>query len=95
VRLSLQSVLESHDILIVNPRKDVLGDGSQPEILTNFIVHMSFAVFGPAQAAREFGVALDDANVRFELELELGALEKLSEVRAPSGRTVGWDVSPG
>jgi Replication-relaxation len=39
-RLSLQSVLESHDILIVNPRKDVLGDGSQPEILTNFIVHM-------------------------------------------------------
>ena len=38
--LSLQSVVESHDILIINPRKDILGDGSQPEILTNFIVHM-------------------------------------------------------
>ena len=38
-RLSLQSVIEAHDILIVNPRKDLLGEGS-PEILTNFMVHM-------------------------------------------------------
>lgn len=39
-RLSLQSVIEAHDILIINPRKDILGDGSQPEILTNFVIHM-------------------------------------------------------
>lgn len=39
-RLSLASVLQAHDILIVNPRKEILGDASQPEILVNFMIHM-------------------------------------------------------
>ena len=38
-RLSLRSVIEAHDILIVNPRIDVLGQDS-PTILVNFLVHM-------------------------------------------------------
>jgi hypothetical protein len=38
-RLSLQSVVEAHDILIVNPRMEVLGEDA-PEILTTFMVHM-------------------------------------------------------
>ena len=38
-RLSLRSVIEAHDILIVNPRTDVLGQDS-PTILVNFLVHM-------------------------------------------------------
>ena len=38
-RLSLRSVIEAHDILIVNPRTDILGQDS-PTILVNFLVHM-------------------------------------------------------
>ncbi len=38
-RLSLRSVIEAHDILIVNPRVELIGD-DQAGILTNFIVHM-------------------------------------------------------
>ncbi|MDQ3678215.1 MAG: type IV secretory system conjugative DNA transfer family protein [Actinomycetota bacterium] len=38
-RLSLRSVIEAHDILIINPRTDILGQDS-PTILVNFLVHM-------------------------------------------------------
>ena len=38
-QLSLQSVIEAHDTLIVNPRIELIGEG-QAEILANFIVHM-------------------------------------------------------
>jgi hypothetical protein len=38
-RLSLRSVIEAHDILIVNPRTNILGQDS-PTILVNFLVHM-------------------------------------------------------
>jgi hypothetical protein len=38
-RLSLRSVVEAHDTLIVNPRVELIGE-DQASILTNFIVHM-------------------------------------------------------
>jgi len=38
-RLSLRSVIEAHDTLIVNPRIELIGE-DQAAILTNFIVHM-------------------------------------------------------
>lgn len=38
-RLSLRSVVEAHDILVVNPRLELIGE-DQASILTNFIVHM-------------------------------------------------------
>jgi Replication-relaxation/Type IV secretion-system coupling protein DNA-binding domain len=38
-RLSLRSVIEAHDTLIVNPRIELIGE-DQASILTNFIVHM-------------------------------------------------------
>jgi Replication-relaxation/Type IV secretion-system coupling protein DNA-binding domain len=38
-RLSLRSVIEAHDTLIVNPRVELIGE-DQASILTNFIVHM-------------------------------------------------------
>lgn len=38
-RLSLRSVIEAHDILIVNPRVELIGE-DQAAILTNFIIHM-------------------------------------------------------
>lgn len=38
-RLSLRSVIEAHDTLIVNPRLELIGE-DQASILTNFIVHM-------------------------------------------------------
>jgi type IV secretion system coupling TraD/TrwB family protein len=38
-RLSLRSVIEAHDILIVNPRIELIGE-DQASILTNFVVHM-------------------------------------------------------
>ncbi|HEV2753190.1 MAG TPA: type IV secretion system DNA-binding domain-containing protein, partial [Solirubrobacteraceae bacterium] len=38
-RLSLRSVIEAHDTLIVNPRVELIGE-DQAAVLTNFIVHM-------------------------------------------------------
>ena len=38
-RLSLRSVIEAHDTLIINPRIELIGE-DQASILTNFIVHM-------------------------------------------------------
>jgi hypothetical protein len=38
-RLSLHSVIEAHDTLIVNPRVELIGE-DQAAILTDFIVHM-------------------------------------------------------
>lgn len=38
-RLSLRSVIEAHDVLIVNPRVELIGE-DQAAILTNFIIHM-------------------------------------------------------
>jgi hypothetical protein len=38
-RLSLRSVIEAHDTLIVNPRIELIGE-DQAAILTNFVVHM-------------------------------------------------------
>ncbi|MDQ3647296.1 MAG: type IV secretion system DNA-binding domain-containing protein, partial [Actinomycetota bacterium] len=38
-RLSLRSVIEAHDTLIVNPRVELIGE-DQAAILTNFVVHM-------------------------------------------------------
>jgi Replication-relaxation/Type IV secretion-system coupling protein DNA-binding domain len=38
-RLSLRSVIEAHDTLIVNPRVELIGE-DQAAILTDFIVHM-------------------------------------------------------
>ena len=49
-RLSLRSVIEAHDILIVNPRTDMLGQDS-PTILVNFLVHMV-----DAQLDRQIGM---------------------------------------
>ena len=38
-RLSLRSVIEAHDTLVVNPRVELIGE-DQASILTDFIVHM-------------------------------------------------------
>lgn len=38
-RLSLRSVVEAHDTLVVNPRVELIGE-DQASTLTNFIVHM-------------------------------------------------------
>jgi hypothetical protein len=38
-RLSLRSVIEAHDTLIVNPRIELIGE-DQASILTDFVVHM-------------------------------------------------------
>jgi hypothetical protein len=38
-RLSLRSVIEAHDVLIVNPRIELIGE-DQASILSNFVVHM-------------------------------------------------------
>jgi hypothetical protein len=38
-RLSLQTVIEAHDTLIINPRIELIGE-DQASILTNFVVHM-------------------------------------------------------
>ncbi len=65
-RLSLQSVVESHDILIVNPRIEVLGEDA-PEIITTFLLHMLNAQLNrqlrfPADTRPRLAVAIDEAH---------------------------------
>ncbi|MDP9134705.1 MAG: type IV secretory system conjugative DNA transfer family protein, partial [Actinomycetota bacterium] len=65
-RLSLRSVIEAHDTLVVNPRIELIGE-DQASILTNLIVHMldlQLKRQGASPAARRPRVSLiiDEAH---------------------------------
>jgi hypothetical protein len=65
-RLSLQSVVEAHDILIVNPRIELLGEEA-PETVTTFLMHMLNAQLNrhlsfPANTRPRLTLAMDEAH---------------------------------
>ena len=65
-RLSLRSVIEAHDTLIVNPRIELIGE-DQASILTDFVVHMldlelKRLVAVPASRRPRVSLIIDEAH---------------------------------
>lgn len=65
-RLSLRSVIEAHDTLIINPRIELIGE-DQASILTNFVVHMldlqlKRQVASPSSRRPRVALVIDEAH---------------------------------